>query len=327
MTEGQRFVCVSGMHRSGTSLVTRVVNLLGVDLGDADDLLDGPDNPRGFWESLSLTKFGEKVLQSMGGSWDDPPVLPDGWESSPRLDQARPAASALLGRILGPAPVVGWKDPRIAVLLPFWRTVVSAPRTLLVVRDPREVAGSLARRNGFPPERSAYLWLRYNVAGWRGDDQRALVCYEDVVNEPQTAADRLAHLLGLPRPDQRVRARVAEAVDPQLRHRDPVGDGPVMRLAVELHRLLQAGDAAAVDEASAELQRRWLRAAAVDGAVRRARRMVRPVVPRPLRRRLRSRVGALTSWPARQASLVGGGAASGGEPGYTRHHRPSDSCA
>ncbi len=327
MSDGQRFVCVSGMHRSGTSLVTRVVNLLGVDLGDTGDLLDGPDNPRGFWESLSLTKFGEAVLQQLGGSWDDPPVLGDGWEASSQLDEARPAASALLGRILGTAPVVGWKDPRTAVLLPFWRTVVPVPRTLLVVRDPREVAGSLARRNGFHPERSAYLWLRYNVAGWRGDAQRAVVRYEDVVTEPGSTADRLAQLLGLPRPDRRTQARVAEAVDPELGQRDPVGDGPLMRLAVEHHQLLRAGDADAVDRASAELHGRWLRAAAVDGALRRARVLVRPVVPRPLRRRVRSRVGALTSRPARRASLADASPAAGGEPGYPRHGRPSDSCA
>jgi hypothetical protein len=35
----QTIVTVLGMHRSGTSLVTRLLNLMGVFLGAADDLM------------------------------------------------------------------------------------------------------------------------------------------------------------------------------------------------------------------------------------------------------------------------------------------------
>ena len=44
---------VLGMHRSGTSALTRVLNLLGVALGD-DLMPPGPDNPLGFWEHQAL---------------------------------------------------------------------------------------------------------------------------------------------------------------------------------------------------------------------------------------------------------------------------------
>ena len=52
-----RGVYVIGMHRSGTSAVTRVVDLLGVPLGDAADLIGGlpQSNPAGHWESTRLT--------------------------------------------------------------------------------------------------------------------------------------------------------------------------------------------------------------------------------------------------------------------------------
>lgn len=325
-TEGRRYVCVSGMHRSGTSLVCRAVNLLGVDLGDTGDLLDGPDNPSGFWESLSLTKFGEKVLQRLGGSWDDPPVLADGWEASERLDRARSVGAAILDRILGPSAVVGWKDPRVSIILPFWRTVVPVQPTLLVVRNPREVAGSLARRNRFHPERSAYLWLRYNVAGWRADSRRRVVHFDDVVADPAGAGDRLAELASLPPPDAATRARVAAAVEPALRHQEPLGDGPIMQLAVEHHELLRAARPEDVDAACAELHGRWLGAGGIDAVVRRTRRVARTVVPRPVRRRIRSEVGALTSWPARRASLRPRPLVGTEGPGYSPR-RPSDSCA
>ena len=44
---------VVGMHRSGTSIVSRLLNLLGAHLGPEDDLMPPkPDNPTGFWEAL-----------------------------------------------------------------------------------------------------------------------------------------------------------------------------------------------------------------------------------------------------------------------------------
>jgi hypothetical protein len=51
-------VCILGMHRSGTSLVSRVMNVLGVDLGPAEHLMrPSSDNPTGHWESRPLKKI------------------------------------------------------------------------------------------------------------------------------------------------------------------------------------------------------------------------------------------------------------------------------
>src|SRR5438094_4158341 len=66
---------VLGMHRSGTSAVTRVINLLGVPLNvRADWLPETPqDNPRGFWESASLLEVNDAILATFGGTWMEPP--------------------------------------------------------------------------------------------------------------------------------------------------------------------------------------------------------------------------------------------------------------
>lgn len=58
-------VLVLGMHRSGTSALTRCINLLGVPLGVADDLMPtGEANPRGYWESASLTRVSGELVWS-----------------------------------------------------------------------------------------------------------------------------------------------------------------------------------------------------------------------------------------------------------------------
>ena len=46
----QIVVPILGMHRSGTSLCTRLANLLGMELGEPLQPA-GPDNPKGFWEN------------------------------------------------------------------------------------------------------------------------------------------------------------------------------------------------------------------------------------------------------------------------------------
>lgn len=47
---GANAILISGMHRSGTSALTRILNLLGTELGN-DLLPPHADNPHGYWES------------------------------------------------------------------------------------------------------------------------------------------------------------------------------------------------------------------------------------------------------------------------------------
>src|SRR5712671_3764877 len=72
-------VIVAGMHRSGTSAVSRVVNLLGADI--ASDLMPAipGNNDRGFWESLQVMGVHDRLLGALGLAWDDPSPLPAGW--------------------------------------------------------------------------------------------------------------------------------------------------------------------------------------------------------------------------------------------------------
>jgi len=291
------------MHRSGTSAVSRVINLLGVSLGDERDLVAPMrDNPRGFWESLPLIRFAEGFLLERGGSWLDPPVLADGWQDDDDVAAARSRASAVLEPLLASGDVVGWKDPRSSLLLPFWRTVTEVDRTVLVIRDPRDVAGSLAKRNGFGAERSAYLWLRYNVAAWRNDPGRRLVNYEALVRAPEPTVRSLAEACGLPVPDDERASEIAAEIVAEFNHEHHVPIGPTMRLAVQYYDLCMAGHPKDVDAATEDLHHRWLGAGANDDRLRKVRRAVRVLVPPQLRRRLRANVGGVASLPVRKAT-------------------------
>src|SRR5262249_9582145 len=77
----QKAVLVLGMHRSGTSAFTRVLNLLGLDLPTG--LMPATqDNRQGYWESIELEELHEQALASCGSWWGDWRRIPQEWFAS-----------------------------------------------------------------------------------------------------------------------------------------------------------------------------------------------------------------------------------------------------
>ena len=166
MTNG---VMVVGMHRSGTSAVTRVVNLLGVPLGRADDIYSAEDNPSGHWESRTLCALNDAILQVFGGFDMSMPPMPRSWLRSRRAEQLRSVMRATFDDVYQGERWL-WKDPRICLTLPLWRQVLSDFCIVFVVRDAEAVMRSLHRREGggYPLFYCYALWDDYNrraVAG------------------------------------------------------------------------------------------------------------------------------------------------------------------
>jgi hypothetical protein len=191
-------VVVLGMHRSGTSLITRLVSLLGLSLCRDEDLYVGlRANPRGHWESKSLVAFNNRLLEQSGATWFCPPAL-GAKELSRMLKQHASEALATLENAHPRRPWV-WKDPRTCVLLPFWSVVLGGRAAyLLVVRHPLEVSDSLARRNGYSPLVSLALWERYTRQAMLGAAGRpTLVCtYDQVLADPLAWCELLVDFLG-----------------------------------------------------------------------------------------------------------------------------------
>lgn len=64
----KRLIVVVGMHRSGTSTITRSLQVMGVEL---DDNLMPPaaDNEKGFWEDCDLNALNIEMLSVLGKDW------------------------------------------------------------------------------------------------------------------------------------------------------------------------------------------------------------------------------------------------------------------
>lgn len=155
-------VVVLGMHRSGTSVATRLLTLAGLQAArGSDDVAGDRWNPDGYFESRSLMDFNDRVLRTLGATWDAPPP-PDAFGSAEhallRLEQE---ANQTFAEAF-PSDSWVWKDPRACVLLPFWDRVIGRRPSILVYRHPLEVAASLEARNGIELHHALALWERHN---------------------------------------------------------------------------------------------------------------------------------------------------------------------
>jgi hypothetical protein len=158
-------VVVLGMHRSGTSALTRVLNLLGCDLPKTLLPPSPNDNDLGFWESRPLVELDNSILESAGARWDDWSPFNQAWFSSPKASEFRDGALALLREEFGTSVLFVLKEPRICRFAPFWFDALETSgvnaRIILPVRNPLEVAASLSKRNGYEATYWQLLWLRH----------------------------------------------------------------------------------------------------------------------------------------------------------------------
>lgn len=220
VTTGQ-VVCVLGMHRSGTSLTTRVLNLLGVYLGSDDSMLASDRlNAKGYWEHESILEINDELLARFGGSWHAPPAFPPNWERAPEIADLRRQARVLLEEEFQEAELWGWKDPRTCLTLPFWRQLVPSMRYVMCLRNPVDVARSLAHAVSF--EQGVGLWLLYvrlALAQTFGEP-RLLVLYEDLVTDWREQLLRLGRFVGRGQPSTgpETREAVSEFVGEELWH-------------------------------------------------------------------------------------------------------------
>jgi len=220
-----RGVLVLGMHRSGTSAATRLVNLLGPATCVPGDMVRGPWNPSGHFESRSLMHLNNSLLAQMGCTWWSPPPAGAGYGAAAnRITTSRAQARRAFRRVHRGAPWV-WKDPRTSVLVPFWRATLG-PRlaAVVVVRNPLEVARSLERRHDVPVPFGLALWERYSrlILEHCAGMPVLVTRYGDLVADPDAwSAAARAFLAGLGMrlgPESAPAGAVAGFVDPELRH-------------------------------------------------------------------------------------------------------------
>ena len=232
-----RVICVIGMHRSGTSAVARILNLMGWSLGPAEKLMPPAEfNPAGHWEYQPFVDINDEILATFGGSWDRPPHWPDGWHLSAALDPFRDRVRRLLETDFPPGLAWAWKDPRTCLTLPFWQEILRPMRYVVCLRNPLDVAQSLQRRDGFSLARGGDLWLDHVASGILHTTglPRLFISYEDLMHDWRPEVQGLGAFLGDPQisEGQEMVASIDDFVDRTLEHHQSSLDQALLEEAI-----------------------------------------------------------------------------------------------
>jgi hypothetical protein len=198
----RKAIIVAGMHRSGTSAITRILGLAGAQL-PKNLMPANPANEKGYWESMDLYSIHDEILSNAGTSWDDVLRFPEGWFAGEEAQDVQRRILAVLRQEFRAARLFVIKDPRISRLVPLWLRVLrqfeSAPCFVLTLRHPLEVAASLKRRNGFTRANSLLLWLRHLIEAEKATrgQRRSFVSYDALLTDWRKEIKRIGRDLGI----------------------------------------------------------------------------------------------------------------------------------
>ena len=191
---------ILGMHRSGTSAITRILNLMGAEL--PKQLLGAmPGNEAGHWEPERLVLLHDQMLAEAGSSWRDLRPLDLAQLSADRLEYYKSMIQSIIQDEFGNAYVFVLKDPRICRFIPMYRAVLSElgvrVQPIIMIRNPLEVSASLSARDKMSNAYGLLLWLRHclDVEKHTRDMSRVFVNYECVINDATNVIGRLRESL------------------------------------------------------------------------------------------------------------------------------------
>lgn len=206
-------VVVLGMHRSGLSRISGLLQDCGVWFGPGRERLppqDSPEFPQDDWqgERSELRKFCEAFLRSGHACWwhlnrFDPNSIPEVVRQD--LDaRFKDILEALSGH-----GTWGIEGPTLSLLFPALKQHVPDTVCVIPVRNPVEIAKSLQACHGLSISHGIALWevyMRQALAASQ-DHGPILIKYSDLIAEPEATTTRLlenlqvAGVTGLRQPD------------------------------------------------------------------------------------------------------------------------------
>jgi len=221
----KRIFFIAGMHRSGTSFLAQTLGNMGLEFPESIQP-SAPDNPKGHFESLSVTQYHDYLLSELNLSWDTFISPHENWFSSEYAKIAIQELSIKLQNDFpGDGPII-LKDPRLSLFFPLWKEVVNnldlQDYYIIPLRHPLGVAASLDKRNKISKIRSFLIYLNYlfNAEKSTRDKNRAFINFPQWVPDLELTIDNIENDLGtgFPKKNKRNLIKVSKEFESNLVH-------------------------------------------------------------------------------------------------------------
>lgn len=207
----KKLVLILGMHRSGTSTLTGVLNKMGLPIGEPL-LPPTEDNPKGYFENFNFVRANEIILQRCGSTWDE---VDNVFDDRKLITEENKDLLKILFKHYNKYEIFGLKDPRICVLLPLYVKVCEELNIEIIYfnieRDVDSVTKSLFKRDGFSLEKIQKLIGQHKV---RIKTKDYFIKYEDLIDNTEKVINDLNssfNFLNLKNRDE-----ILDFVDPKL---------------------------------------------------------------------------------------------------------------
>ena len=205
MEKSREILVVLGMHRSGTSALSGVLNLAGIDFGLENKLI-GPnknDNAKGYWENREIMELNDELLSIAESSWDDFRKINFNFLQGSNARRIIDKARNVLIDDFASSNVIGIKEPRMCRLLPIWKDIFRQldlnVKYVIACRHPFEVCKSLELRDGIKSEKAYLLWITYmlDIEEYTFGERRVFVSYEELLLSWQDVLKKIQSELDL----------------------------------------------------------------------------------------------------------------------------------
>jgi len=184
---------ITGMHRSGTSLIARLLYEAGVDFGNPETFYR-PDrwNTDGYYEQPEIFQINRKLLHGFWGKLSyfflpsEEKILKRGKKHSEKINSLY---EKYKNKFV--------KDPRFCLTIPAW-TINGAEfdKIVVVVREPIQVAYSLKKRNHISLKLGLNLWYEHNkrVLEYIENIPHVFMFYNNILNSELNGDEELQKL-------------------------------------------------------------------------------------------------------------------------------------
>ncbi len=202
----RRALLVLGMHRSGTSALSGLLQNLGCG-GPKTPMQANDRNRKGHFESLPLSELHDEMLDSAETLWEDYRPFPQAWYDTAKAEEFRLRLKEMIQAEFGGSPLFVVKDPRICRFLTFWINALQdmdiQPLVVHTHRNPLEVAASLRERDGFDPRFGCLLWLRHILDAEASSRElpRVFTSYTALLKDWKSVAMRIQNSLSVEWPN------------------------------------------------------------------------------------------------------------------------------
>jgi len=249
MHNQKTLILVLGMKRSGTSVLTKGLETMGVSLGN-HFMPPNEFNKTGYWEDRDFHELNFEMLKSCTSNRARR-ILPLGEAeldfllSSPYVTRAR---ELLLKKIPNNQPLA-LKVPTASLLIPFWKKMCEqlgiALNIIIALRNPISVAISVERSFQDIQEKSFWIWIASLLCSLKYSDghRRIIVDYDALMKNPAHQMGRIAQVMDLYIDQKGLHEYTDHFIDPLLRHvyqkQEPYSNQELcFQLAIQMYKEL-----------------------------------------------------------------------------------------